>query len=165
MVFFPLLSKFWLFYLLQAQFHYGWCGSRDSFGISCPRRWALVHVRRSVFVLGHQAGLANLLLLLDGYLHHGFTVLFSLWVCLQRSFWIFWSREKNYILGTYCVGVGGNRCRVLGWSFSIVAGGVEGKGWYMYNYWISGYGCLHTLHLVITYIHHRVSLFQIKVNK
>lgn len=102
------LSKFWFFYLLQAQFHHSWRGSRDSFGISCPHRRALVHIGRSVFILGHQAGLANLLLLLDGYLRHGFTVLFSPWVCLQRSLWIFWSREKNFILGMYCVAVGRN---------------------------------------------------------
>ena len=121
-----LLPEFWLFYLLQAQFHYGWCRSRHSFGISCPHWWALVHVRRSVFILGHQAGPANLLLLLDGYLHHGFTVVFSLWVCLQRSFWIFWSREKDYILGRYCVGIGRNRCRLV--SCSTVVERVAGKG-------------------------------------
>lgn len=113
-IFFSTIIKFWLFYLFQAQFHYGWCRSRDSFSISCPHWWAVVHPRGSVFLLEHQAGLANLLLLPDGYLHHRFAVLFSLWVCLQRSFWIFWSREKNSVLGKYCVDVGGNRCRVLG---------------------------------------------------
>lgn len=122
--FFPCL--FWLFgvffqlsrccpyYLLQAQLHYSWCGSRDSFSISCPHRRALVHSGGGIFLLGHQAGLANLLLLLDSYLHHRFAVLIALWVCFQRSLWIFWSRKKNSVLGTYCVDVEGMRCWVLG---------------------------------------------------
>lgn len=86
-LFLPLLPKFCLFYLLQAQFHYSWCRTRHSFGVAV--------IGRLLFFLeelGHQAGLANLLLLLllgGLHFHHAFTVLFFLWVCLQGSFWIF----------------------------------------------------------------------------
>lgn len=48
-------------------------------------------IRRFLFFLeevGHQAGLADLLLLLGGLFHHAFTVFFSLWLCLQGSFGI-----------------------------------------------------------------------------
>ncbi len=83
------LSRYYLCYLLQAQLHYSWCRSRDSFSISCPHWRALVHAGGGVFLLGHQAGLANLLLLLDSYLHHRFAVLIAPWVCLQRSLRIF----------------------------------------------------------------------------
>lgn len=33
-LFLPLLPKFCLFYLLQAQFHYSWCRTRHSFGVA-----------------------------------------------------------------------------------------------------------------------------------
>lgn len=111
-------------------------------------------ISRLLFFLegvGHQAGLANLLLLLGGHFHHAFTVFFSLWVCLQGSFWIFWRRGKSSIIGMYCVG--GSRCRGLGLSLSVFLLGEyqrRGKAGIQTVTRSVGSGSRHTLHLEIT---------------
>lgn len=46
-LFLPLLPKFCLFYLLQAQFHYNWCRTRHRFGVLCCHWQTLVLLRRT----------------------------------------------------------------------------------------------------------------------